>query len=499
MIQLPMTPELTAGGFQGQMLQGLPASAQHAIAQALAEADGILKAEGAAYPTFGAHVGGQGGTVALSPLQTQSIQGTMDDASFKMRHLMFWRMLPKVTVSKSLTHEAVRINVKGSDALDPHMAEGGLGAFSTAEFEKILVNLKFMGEPIEVTDTAAVLSGGLDGSASLLETRTRLGLEFLLARMERWNIEGDATVSALQFNGLRAAITQGAPDNVFDVEGDLPSGQYLEDIVGFLQDEPNFAGELTAFTAPRTHRALAAADVVAGRYPKDRGGDGMKSYIGGPKDVFLTSDYGDVPLLRMPLIHMPPTALNTSAVGSGAPAAVAISNVVNNAVSGSRFRTKDIGVYDYRFIPVGDKGAGAAIAQNDVTISAAGDAPTFTIVDDAVSDTANTSGMIRYYRVFRTEKNGTQFDYIGQFARDPAGNAVQTTWTDLNKRRPFRRPIFVGQFDQDALYWAQLMDIVRRPLAQVQTTIPFLIYLMGALFVKQPKKWALIDNCAIKA
>lgn len=499
MIQLPMTPELTAGGFQGQMLSGLPAAAQQAIAAALAEADGILKAEGAAYPTFGAHVGGAGGAPVLSPLQTQSIQGTLDDASFRMKHLTFWRLLQKVVVSKSTTHEAVRINVKGSDALDPHMVEGGLGAFSTAEFEKILVNLKFLGEPIEVADTSAVIAGGLDGGATLLETRTRVGLEQLLARLERWSIEGDATVSALQFNGLRAAITQGAPDNVFDLEGDLPSGQYLEDVVGFLQDEPNFAGELTGITAPRTHRALAAADVVAGRYPKDRGGDGTKTYIGGPKEVFLTSDYGDVPLLKMPLIHMPPTALNLAAVGAGAPAAVAIGNVVNGGVTGSRFRTKDIGVYDYRFVPVGDKGAGAAIAQNDVTIAAVGDAPTFTITDDAITDAANTNGMIRYYRVFRTEKNDDKFDYIGQFARDPAGNAVQTTWTDKNFRRPFRRPIFIGQFDAETVYWAQLMDIVRRPLAQVQTTIPFLIYLMGALFVKQPRKWALIDNAAIKA
>lgn len=498
MITLPSTQELV-GGFQGQTLTGLPPGAQQALAQALAEADGILKAEGAAYPTLGAHIGGQGGAPVLSPLQTQSIQGTLEDTSFRMRHLMFWRMLSKVVVTKSLTHEAVRINVKGSDALDPHMTEGGLGAFSVAEFEKILVNLKFMGEPIEVTDTAAALTGGLDGSATLLETRTRLGLEFMLARMERWNIEGDTTVSALQFNGLRASITQGAPDNVFDLEGDLPSGQYLEDIVGYLQDEPNFAGELTAITAPRVHRALAAADVVAGRYPKDRGGDGTRTFIGGPKEIYLTSDYGDVPVLRMPLIHMPPTVLNLAAVGAGAPSAVAIANAVGAAVAGSRFRTKDIGVYDYRIIPVGDKGTGAAIAQNDVTIAAAGDAPTFTITDDAITDAPNTAGMIRYYRVCRTEKNGTAFDYIGQFPRDPAGNATQTTWTDLNKRRPFRRPIFIGQFDAETLYWAQLQDIVRRPLAQVQTTIPFLIYLMGALFVKQPRKWALIDNAAIKA
>lgn len=499
MITLPMTPELTAGGFGGQALLGLPVAQQQAIAAALSEADGIMKAEGAAYPTFGAHIGGQGGAPQLSPLQTQSIQGTLDDTTFRMKHLLLWRMFTKVIVSKSTTHEAVRINVKGSDALDPHMTEGGLGAFSVAEFEKIIVNLKFLGEPIEVTDTASVLTGGLDGNATLLETRTRLGLEQLLGRLERWSIEGDASVSALQFNGLRASIKNGAPDNVFDLEGALPSGQYLEDIVGYLQDEPNFAGELTAITSPRTHRALAAADVVAGRYPKDRGGDGMRSYIGGPKDVYLTSDYGDVPVLKMPLIHMPPTALNLAAVGAGAPAAIAIGNVVNAGVTGSKFRAGDTGVYDYRFIPVGDKGAGAAIAQNDVTIVTAGDAPTFTLTDDAITDTANTAGMIRYYRVFRTEKNGTAFDYIGQFARDPAGNATQTTWTDLNLRRPFKRPIFIGQFDAETLYWCQLMDIVRRPLAQVQTTIPFLIYLMGALFVKQPKKWALIENAAIKA
>lgn len=498
MLTLPY-PDASVGGLNLQDLSNASPAVQEAIAAALSEADGIIKAEGAAYPTQGPHVGGVNSPV-LSPLQTQSIQGTLDDTQFRMRHLILNRMLYKETITKSLTHEAVRINAKGSEALDPHMTDGGLGAFSVAELEKIVVNLKFMGEPIEVTDAAAQLQGGLDGNASLLETRTRFGLEQLLGRIERWHVEGDSSVSALQYDGFRASITKGAPDNVFDLEGELPDGTYLEDVVGFLQDEPNFAMELTAFTSPRTHRALAAADVTAGRYPKDRGGQGNRAYIGGPQEVYLTSDYGDVPLLKMPLIHMPKTALNLAALGgAGAPAAPATSVAVNAAVSGSRFRTKDVGVYDYRFTFVGDKGVCAAISVNDVTITTAGDAPTFTFVDDGITDTPNLPGMGRYFRVFRTEKGGTEFDYIGQFARSPAGNATNTTWTDLNHRRPFRRPIFVGEFTKEVLYWCQLMDIVRRPLAQLQTTIPFLLYLMGALFIKQPKKWAMIDNAAMKA
>lgn len=489
---------MTAGGFNpgAGVNDGMLSRVANMISEY--ERDALNKAETAAYPPDPSYVGGVGGTASMGPLQTQSIQGTLNDVGFRERHLWLWRRLEKVSVAKSLIHEATLVKAKGSDAIDPFFAEGGINGFSEAEFERIVVQLKFMSENIEVPDTAAVLSGGLDGGASLLETRTKLGVKQLLGRIERWLIEGDASVSALQFNGFRSSI-MGGGGLVVDLEGEAPTSEDIEDVVGELQSDGRFALDLEAFTDSRVKRVLTTLDAAAGRYPKDRGGAAVKSYIGGPQELALTTEYGDAPVYTMPLIGMP-SNFPTTSVGGGAPNVGAVSGTptVNSSVTNSRFRAGDVGEYDYRFVAVGDRGTAGAISVNGVVISAAGDAPTFVFNDSAISGTKNTSGMLRYWRVYRTEKDGTEFDYIGQFARGTAG-VSNTSWTDLNHRRPFRKPIYIGEFSSEVLYFSQLMEAIRRPLGQTSASIPFMIYMMGALFFKQPQKWAIIDNCATKA
>lgn len=487
---------LAAGGFNsdGQLSNSVVDRVASMIGDY--ERDYLAKSESAAYPPDPAYVGGAGGTPSMGPLQTQSIQGTLNDVGFRERHLWLWRRLEKMSVAKSLVHEATLIKRKGQSAVDPFFVEGGINGFSDAEFERIAVQLKFMSENIEVPDTAAILSGGLDGGATLLETRSKLGIKQLLGNIERWLIEGDSSVSALQFTGFRKSIMSGG-GLVKDMEGLAPTSEDIEDVVGELQADGRFALDLEAFTDTRVKRVLTTLDAASGRYPKDRGGAAMKTAIGGPQEIVLTTEYGDAPVHTMPLMSMP-SDFPTVAVGGGAPpAAVIAAPTVNNAVTDSRFRPGDVGEYDYRFVPVGDRGTGAAIAVNGVVITTAGDAPTFTLQDSAIPNTRNTNGMLRYWRVYRTEKDGETFDYIGQVARGVAGVA-HTSYTDLNHRRPFRRPIYIGEWSNEVFYFAQLMDAIRRPLAQNASSIPFMMYLIGALFFKQPHKWGVIDNCAIK-
>lgn len=465
---------------------GSPAPRSNApVDAALAEYEGdVQKAETLAYPPSANF----SGAPSLSPLTTQSIQGTMNDETFQNRHLWLWNRLTKRVVKNTLKHEATVVKQSGSN-VDPFFSEGGLNAFSEAEFDRIEASVKFISENISVPDTAAVIRGGLDGDATILETRTRLGIKSLLGKMERWLIEGDSAVSALQIDGFRKAVL--ARGVVKDMKGGAPTSETLEDVVAELQADGRFAMDLEAFTDPRVKRVLTTLDVAAGRYPKDRGG--VVSRIGGPENVVLTTEYGEAPVFTMPLIGME-DRLPTGPLGSG-PSGITVGSAVG-ANANSRFYSGDAGDYDYRFVAVGDKGQSAVISANNVAI-ALGDAPTFTFNDDAVSAAANAVGMLRYYRVYRTERDGTEFGYIGQFARAAFG--IDTTWTDLNVRRPFKRPIFIGEFNEANVLWIQTSEMIRRPLAQVESSIPFMLQLWGNLFFKQPQKWAILDNCSVKA
>ena len=481
---------LAAGGLAA--LAAVNPAAASSVEQALSEYEGhdpVYKAETLAYspaPNYS-------GAPSLTPLTRQSVQGTLDDETYKTRHLWLWQRLSKRTVNESLIHEATVVKESGTESIDPFFNEGGLGAFSEAEFDRIFTQAKFVSENIEVPDTAAVIKGGFDGGASVLETRTRLGIKHLLGRMERWLIEGDSGVSTLQIDGFRKAIL--ARGVVKDMKGNAPTTEAIEDVVGELQSDGRFALDLEAFTDPRVKRVLTTLDAAAGRYPKDRGG--VVSRIGGPSDVLLTTEYGDAPVYSMPLIGMP-DGFSLVEVGQGPPAGtpVVIGAPSVGAATGSRFYAGDVGEYDYVFVPVGDKGTGAPIYVNNVTVGAAGDAPTFTLADTAKSMSKNTNGMYRYWRAYRSEPDKTALGYIGQFAR--AGVGTNTVWTDLNHRRPFKRPIFIGQFDEECLLWVQVMEMIRRPLAQVQSSIPFMLQLWGNLFFKQPQKWGIIENCAVR-
>lgn len=476
-IRLP----ISSGGF------GSPAPRSNAaVDAALDEYEGdIQKAETLAYPPSANF----SGAPSLSPLTTQSIQGTMEDETFRNRHLWLWNRLTKRVVKNTLKHEATVVKQVGSN-VDPFFNEGGRNAFSEAEFERIEALVKFISENISVPDTAAVIRGGLDGDATILETRTRLGIKSLLGKMERWLIEGDSAVSALQIDGFRKGIL--ARGVVKDLKGGAPSSEILEDTVAELQADGRFALDLEAFTDPRVKRVLTTLDVAAGRYPKDRGG--VVSRIGGPSDVVLTTEYGESPVYAMPLIGFE-DKLPTGPIGDG-PVGITVGAPAVGANALSRFYSGDVGDYDYRFVAVGDKGQSAVISANNVTIGA-GDAPTFTFNDDARSAVANAVGMLRYYRVYRTERDGSTFGYIGQFPRAAFG--VDTTWTDLNERRPFKRPIFIGEFNESTVLWIQTSEMIRRPLAQVESSIPFMLQLWGNLFFKQGQKWAILDNCAVKA
>jgi len=58
-------------------------------------------------------------------------------------------------------------------------------------------------------------------------------------------------------------------------------------------------------------------------------------------------------------------------------------------------------------------------------------------------------------------------------------------------------PAFILQATPDVMIWTQLLDFLRRPLAQTNTSVPFLLMLFGSPFVKVPSKNFIFGNCKV--
>jgi hypothetical protein len=431
----------------------------------------------------------------IAPLVPQSIQSTLDSATFTQSAIQFWKMLSKVNVSSTL-HEATRVNEHGSMGMDPFFAEGSVPGISEAEYERQVVQIKFLAEYIELTDVATMV-GVVGPNRTALAQRTQDGTSALLGKLERALFNADSALSTLHFDGLHKQITTGAPNNVTDKRGAGITPQGLQELLGNLMSDPNFARANAILVDPRQYQSLSNIATAHGRHDQIRASGQAVSF--GHKQLFVGGPQGDVPVIPCPLMRQTNTP-NAAALGNNPPNAGAMPSTAYanpGATSGSQFVAADAGTYYYKVVGIGDEGV-TAPSTSAVQTVAAGEAITITI-----SDGTGASGLhsgIRYYRVFRSAKNAadaSNVTFLGEFAANDVGGSDETVITDLNAKIPGTAPVYILQNTPDVMYWAQLLDFTRRPIAQTTTTIPFLLMLFGSLFVKVPTKNWVIDNVAL--
>jgi hypothetical protein len=461
---------------------------------------------------------GVGYTGDLAPLVPQSIQGTLDSATYTAKAIKFWNQLAKRPVTSTL-HEETRINEHGGMHLDPFIAEGEVGPLSEAEYERQTVRVKYLAEHIEVSDPATMV-GSLGVNKSVLAQRTTNGTLALIGKLERALFGGDAQLSALHFSGLDAQLTGGATvgtgsdpavpygailggsvGNFGDLRGLPTTPQQLQEVIGTLHDAPNHAYPNIAMMEPTVYQAMVNLATAHGRHDQLRvdGGPGGKLTFG-HKDLYVGGLTGDVPLvgcsLMAPLRNPPTVAYGdapppTPVNGSTATPAADITG----SATGSKFTTADAGNYSWMVVAVGDKGTSAPLTVN-ATAVVASDRVDITITDTGVAASGDNS--VRYYRVYRAPKGtAANYSWAFDFPRTGVAGASNTVIYDYNAFLPNTGKVYIGQLTQDVIEWVQLLDFTRRPLAQVKTTVPFLLMLFGGLFVKVPTKWHVLHNVSL--
>lgn len=451
----------------------------------------------------------------LAPLVPQSIQNTLDSATYGDDAIVFWKKLSKVSVTNTI-HESAVVNAYGTMQLDPFIAEGGVGPTSVGEYEKKIVQIKYLAERREISDVATMVGmiGQTGISAQGLAQQTMDGTKAILGKLERTLFNANSGLSSLQYDGLEKQILGQSYNTTTGVESfsttgvstDLEGGAAtVQDIVQAAYQAaaaPNFGSPNVCMVEPRTYAGLVNLASAYGRFSQAEAAAG--SLMFGSQGLQIAGPAGMIPIVPTPLMNYDDGAyleasaanIGTKSYGSNVPAtpAALASSVNGSAQSAPKFRADDVGTYIYRFQPVNRTGVGI---YRQVSIAAAEGKSNIFTFDDA-SEPADTEGAsgLAYYRVYRSEKDGTEDTcrYIGSWPRNPSG---ATKIVDENERRPNTSNIYLLQCDSSVMYWAQLLDFLRRPLAQEKTTIPFLLMLFGSLHVKVPTKNHILRNCKL--
>lgn len=450
----------------------------------------LRKAADIGYQTGAGTSGGTAG--GLSPLVAQSIEPMLSSATFDMTEIVLWNKIPKGSATQTL-HEYNKVTQRGLD-VDMFVAEGSAGANNKSTYERKSVKIKFGLERREVTDVATMV-GLMGPNAQALALETEQGTQSLVQKVESSLWHASEAINPLAYDGIFKQMDDWVnPDgskNVTDLDGEPASFELLKDTLARLGAAPLFGYPDTIYVEPRVFGDLDKQAFPAGRFGLDVTG---RQLTYGASELFVQGPRGKVPIISAPFLFEQ-NAAPTAASASDAPATPAFDagNFADNGAGTSRFKAGDAGDYKWKVVAVGKKGYSAPLTSAAVGV----------IAGSKIKATlAAAPAGVSYYRVYRSDKaaagaaDAGTAKYLFSVA---AVEGVATVITDLNAVKPNTSKAFFAAHRNDIFEYVRLLDLIRRPLAEVETTKPFALMLFGSPVVKVPSKCWAMKNIGLTA
>ncbi|MAK55914.1 MAG: hypothetical protein CML17_08740 [Pusillimonas sp.] len=448
--------------------------------------DALRKATSVGYQDGSGVVDANGSLSALVP---QSIEGTLSTATYSMKELALWPAIAKRNVTNTL-HEFVRIDEHGFD-MDPFLSEGGGGARNVPSYSRESVKIKYLAERREVSDVGSLV-GIIGNSANAIAEETTRGTFALLGRLERALWHGDESANPLAFNGVIKQIeSHDSGANVYDLEGNAPTPQLLQDVLGEIYAAPRYGRPDCIYVEPRIHAELIRFAVQFGRHDQLQVMSSAQGITYGTQQITIMGPVGPVTVKPAPFLadsFEPPAAAYTADGSAFAAPTLAFTLNPNTASK------MTIGSFKYKAVVVTPE-RGYSDASTELVVAATlGQEAVITITHGGIVGGTLNGSSNSYVRIYRTKAGGSKFFKIAEL---PCGNG-STVFTDLNQSRPGTSKIVFIQHSPDILEFARLLDFFRRPLAEVATSKPFLLMLFGSPIVKVPSKCWVIKNASVQ-
>ena len=449
---------------------------------------------------------------SLSPIVPQSIEQTLANASFAMKDIVCWNLIPKISVTNTY-HEYAVINEHGQD-LDPFISEGGgaADAFGTtnSQYERKFVKIKYLAERRQISDVGTLV-GILGSNPNGLAEETERGTMSLLRKVEHQLFHGSEALNSNGFDGLLEQIARdtssaysaqnGGRDfsaNQTDLGGLVASPGRLHEVLGELSSINRFGKPDFIMCDPKVYSKLIKESTDDGRHDSlllvNMLDQGVQTFGAGPK-IHVMGPFGPVPVIMAPFLNkqsLCPSAASSTATtanwvaGDFTIASVAIAGAEVSHFDATPTDNGHDGNFAYKLVCVTSKGytepvSLGAVAAND------GNVPRITCVS-----AARIPADALYWRVYRSAPGSlTDYKLVEEIPIAFLNQATET-WKDFGNTRRDCSSLIIGQ--TDSLEFVRLLDFLRRGVADLGASRNFLMMLFGSPVVKLPKKNYVLRN-----
>lgn len=464
----------------------------------------------AGYQTPAVTTGGDNGP--YSPLMPESLDQQITMETYKLEDELCLLSRLKAGAWKEATQTVEQIPVLldrgNANPMPLGFSEGNVPGQSKANFTRRTVRMKYIGKAVQVTDQAAFIRGIADRTA--LDWETEFNMHELLRQWE-WDMwHADPSIDANDIDGFISQMegSSVADRVVVDYRGAETNLASLQDVIFQASRHSGGFGRISdIFLSPEFEVQFDRDEVTKVRHMVQ--GGAYPSRISYGNDGGFQINLGSVMGTKVAINGC--NALDPDSIGnslrsvspSGATADVPTTPVlVGNPVvavdAASKFVAGDAGDYAYAIVAVGEQGVSAPlfveVAGDPAITVAAGEDVTLTIDDPA-------DGKVKYYRIYRTEKGVdlanndnpslTKYFLIGRVAY-AAG--ADTVFADRNDNIAGCSSIVLMDFNPEYIQYRELLPMMRRPLATLNTTQRFLMMEWGNLHVKSPIKHRVLKN-----
>jgi hypothetical protein len=417
------------------------------------------------------------------PLRVESLEQTMKLTTFEADEIKLFKQMPKLPATNTVEefNRLLDYSAGGANQFDQgFMSEGDLPEEQDTTYERAHVLIKFLGAVGRVTHVANTVRGA---HGNVVATETQAKTMFLLQQLEHALFFGDSTLIPTQFDGLNKLIVDGSGgENVVDLRGGKLTENILND--GFRQIRDNFGAATDFYCATGPFSRLADELRERQRAPFGAEPGVLGAVVRAFQGQHGKANLHDHIFIR-PGGRPVATGIGATAKRPAAPTiTVAPAEAVNAA---SKFVVADAGTYFYRVVAGNKYGRSAPVNTAGVTI-AAGESVTFTVQDNS------GPGVTTYYEIYRTKAGEAvaTADLMTKVARTGATQVV----TDHNDDIPGTSTAFLLMQNQQSFSWAQLLPMLRIPLAQIDTSIRWAQVIYGAIKMYTPRKNLIFKNVA---
>lgn len=418
------------------------------------------------------------------PLRVESLEQTLKNTTFRMEHIRFWRLIPKIPAFNTV-EEYNQVQSYGQSRLGAFMAEGALPEETDAQYERKFSYIKFMGTTRRLTHVMSLVK---PAHGNVIAQETIAGTMRLLEQIERGLYFARDDLDPLQWTGLQQMIEVGAAaSNIIDLRGKPLSEDNLTDAALTIMDRPNFGIATHLLLNPKNK-----ADLVKTFFPRARFDQFQKTDDGmvGLDIRGITTPAGDVQLVPDTFIDDGGAASEVTVTGDASkrPATPSITTAATSPVNAaSLFAVDDVGNYIYRVVAVNAFGNSVSVSVGAAVAVAAGDDVRFGV-------TPGAGPLPSYYEIYRTALNGAAgTERLITRVRNAVGGA-ETTIIDLNGDLPGTFKAFMIQLNLDNIAFKQLAPMLKVPLSTQDTSIRWMQLIYGTPVLYTPRHNVLFKN-----